>query len=111
MYSKCLSIDDFKKKGYYISHSFNKIFKKRKRKDDLRKSIKGTKMQTIICKLFIHLTSKVSISIPFKDFDMRKVLNQFYKLYYEIDNTKKSEDQANRDIVYFYFRFEKVLLK
>ncbi len=40
---------------------------------------------------------------------MREVSNLFHKLYYDIDNVKKSEDQTNRDLVYFYFWFEKTL--
>ena len=40
---------------------------------------------------------------------MRKVSNQFHKLYYEIDDAEKNENQTNRDLVRFYFRFEKAL--
>ncbi|PKK77609.1 hypothetical protein RhiirC2_844176 [Rhizophagus irregularis] len=41
--------------------------------------------------------------------DMREVSNQFHKFYYDIDNAEKSGDQANRDLVQFYFRFGKAL--
>ncbi len=43
LYSKCLSIDDLEKEEYYILPTFNKASKKRKRKDDSHKSIRGTK--------------------------------------------------------------------
>ncbi|CAG8730927.1 9621_t:CDS:2 [Rhizophagus irregularis] len=64
--------------------------KKRKRKDDSRKSSKDTKAQTIIRELSIYPASKVSIDAPPEDSDMRKVLNQFHKLYYEIDDAEKN---------------------
>ncbi|PKC57762.1 hypothetical protein RhiirA1_428249 [Rhizophagus irregularis] len=87
---KCPSIDDFEKEGYYISPTFDKASKKRKRKDDSRKSSKDTKAQTIIRELSIYPASKVSIDAPPEDSDMRKVLNQFHKLYYEIDDAEKN---------------------
>ncbi|CAB5385522.1 unnamed protein product [Rhizophagus irregularis] len=43
---KCPSIDDLEKEGYYISPTFDGASKKRKRKDDSRKSTRGTKAQT-----------------------------------------------------------------
>jgi len=43
LYSKCPSIDDLEKEGYYILLIFNKATKKKKRKDDLHKSTKGYK--------------------------------------------------------------------
>ncbi|CAG8562561.1 2878_t:CDS:2 [Funneliformis mosseae] len=86
---KCLSIDNLEKEGYYISPTFDEASKKRKRKDDSRKSIRDTKVQTIICELSICLASKVLIGVPPEDSDMRKVSNQFHKLYYKIDNAEK----------------------
>ncbi|CAB4426703.1 unnamed protein product [Rhizophagus irregularis] len=81
---KCPSIDDLEKEGYYISPTFDGASKKRKRKDDLRKSTRGTKAQTIIRELSIRSASEISISAPLEDSDMRKVSNQFHKLYYHI---------------------------
>ena len=40
---KCLLIDDLEKEGYYISPTFHKTPKKRRRKDDSRKFTRGTK--------------------------------------------------------------------
>ncbi|CAG8603359.1 4808_t:CDS:2 [Funneliformis mosseae] len=96
---KCLSIDDLEKEGYYISPTFDGAFKKRKRKDDSRKSTRGTKAQTMIRELSIRLASEVSIGAPPKDSDMGKVSNQFHKLYYEIDDAEKNGDQTNRDLL------------
>ncbi|CAG8734941.1 2544_t:CDS:2, partial [Funneliformis caledonium] len=106
---KCLSIDDLEKEEYYISPTFDEASKKRKRKDDSHKSSRDTKAQTIICELSICPASEVSISAPPEDSDMRKVSNQFHKLYYEIDDTEKNGDRTNRDLVRFYFRFGKAL--
>ena len=92
LYSKCPSIDDLEKEEYYISPTFNETSKKRKRQDSSRKFIRGTKAQTIIRELSIHLPSRISIDAPFEDSDMREVSNQFYKLYYEIDNAEKDGD-------------------
>ncbi|PKK78266.1 hypothetical protein RhiirC2_730174, partial [Rhizophagus irregularis] len=106
---KCPSIDDLEKEGYYISPTFDGASKKRKRKDDSRKSTRGTKAQTIIRELSIRPASEVSIGAPPEDSDMRKVLNQFHKLYYEIDDAEKIGDRTNRDLVRFYFRFGRAL--
>ncbi len=48
--------------------------------------------QIIICELSICPASEVSIDTSPKDFDMRKILNQFHKLYYKIDDAKKNEN-------------------
>ncbi|CAB5392425.1 unnamed protein product [Rhizophagus irregularis] len=106
---KCPSIDDLEKEGYYISPTFDEASKKRKRKDDSRKSSRGTKAQTIIRELSIRPASEVSIGTLPEDSDMREVSNQFHKLYYEIDDAEKNGDRANRDLVSFYFRFGKAL--
>jgi len=81
-----LCLNYLEKEGYYISPTFNKASKKRKRKDDSRKFTKGTKAQTIIRELSICPASKVSIGTSPEDSNMRKVSNQFHKLYYEIDD-------------------------
>ncbi len=87
--SQCLSIDDLEKEGYYISPTFDGASKKRKRKDDSRKS-RGTKAQTIIRELSIRPAREVSIGAPPEGSDMKKVSNQFHKLYYEIDDAEKN---------------------
>ena len=38
---------------------------------------------------------------------MRKVSNQFHKLYYEIDDAEKNGNQTNKDLVRFYFDLKK----
>ncbi|PKC68793.1 hypothetical protein RhiirA1_533946 [Rhizophagus irregularis] len=78
--SKCPSIDDLEKERYYISSTFDGASKKRKRKDNSRKSTSGTKAQTIICELSIR---------PARE--------------------KKNGDRTNRDLVRFCFRFGKAL--
>ncbi|RIA78982.1 hypothetical protein C1645_841895 [Glomus cerebriforme] len=105
---KCPSIDDLEKEGYYISPTFDGASKKRKRKDDSRKS-RGTKAQTIIRELSIRPAREVSIGAPPEGSDMKNVSNQFHKLYYEIDDAEKNGDRTNRDLVRFYFRFGKAL--
>ncbi|CAG8507493.1 10775_t:CDS:1 [Funneliformis mosseae] len=85
---KCPLIDDLKKEEYYILPTFDGASKKRKRKDDLRK-FRNTKVQTIIRELSICLAKEVSIGTPSEGSDMKKVLNQFHKLYYEINDAKK----------------------
>ena len=65
-------------------------FKKRKRKNDSRKSSRGTKAQIIICELSIRSAREVSIGAPSEGSDMKKVSNQFHKLYYEIDDAEKN---------------------
>ncbi|CAI2182871.1 13492_t:CDS:2 [Funneliformis geosporum] len=87
---KCLTIDNLEKEGYYISLTFDEASKKRKKKDDSCKFTSDTKDQTIIHELSICPASEVSIDIPPEDSNMRKVLNQFHKLYYEIDNAEKN---------------------
>ncbi|CAG8570000.1 16942_t:CDS:2 [Rhizophagus irregularis] len=77
---KCPSIDDLEKERYYISSTFDGASKKRKRKDNSRKSTSGTKAQTIICELSIR---------PARE--------------------KKNGDRTNRDLVRFCFRFGKAL--
>ncbi|CAG8536557.1 14702_t:CDS:2 [Funneliformis caledonium] len=106
---KCPSIDDLEKERYYISLTFNGASKKRKRKDDLRKSTRGIKAQTIICELSIRSASEVSIGASPEDSNMRKVSNQFHKLYYKIDDAEKNRNRTIRDLVCFYFRFGKAL--
>ncbi|CAI2176738.1 3267_t:CDS:2 [Funneliformis geosporum] len=66
------------------------VIRKRKKKDDSCKFTSDTKDQTIIHELSICPASEVSIDIPPEDSNMRKVLNQFHKLYYEIDNAEKN---------------------
>jgi len=106
---KCPSIDDLEKEGYYISPTFDEASKKRKRKDDSRKATRGTKAQTIIHELSIRLAREVSIGAPSEGSDMKKVSNQFHKLYYEIDDAEKNGNRTNRDLVSFYFCFGKAL--
>src|SRR3954466_14344930 len=49
------------------------------------------------------------MSAPPEKSDMRKVSNQFHKLYYGVDDAEKNGDQTNRDLVSFYFHFGKAL--
>ncbi|CAI2191502.1 6035_t:CDS:2, partial [Funneliformis geosporum] len=81
---------------------FDKSLMKRKRQEDARKSSRDTKAQIIIRELSVFPASRSSISEPSEGSNMGEVLNQFHKLYYDIDIAKKDGDKSWEDCSWGY---------
>ncbi|GBB83733.1 hypothetical protein RclHR1_01040038 [Rhizophagus clarus] len=81
--------------------------RKRRRQEGECRSIKDTKVQTIICELSVFTLDKLSINIPSKALKMKDISNQLYKLYYNINIAEKKRNQTNQDTIFNYFHFRK----